>query len=425
MALPTNFKDDVLSASMNKMRRYEQIYNDDGSVSLEDVTEYEQIGSRFGAAQVNETNKAINDLAQTHTLKTYATPVDFGATTNDSISSIMNKMPNGAFVFFYINDTTSFPKVYEWVLSSLRSYGVTSAHGGVGIKKVANIHYIAWKKYNENALYDTQFYQSSSGMQQTSWQKHLNYSDIIDTLSGIKSNTESRKAAGALPVKEIYNTLEARTNGKAKIWEDGEGGNVQVESPGGVKWQMDAYDGNFRAYRNANNTIKPIFTFQGTDAGGDVLTSSKIIDSLSDVAANTTAKKIAGALAVKSLNTLVAGVRTYSTASSHIGSYDSANVRRKVWILQMSGFTEPASGIQTINVNSGVKFGVIFRLQAFAKNSGGNVYPLPYTANSNQFDTWLQSTDRKSDGDRFIFKNRLNWGAEYNLYIIAEYTEAT
>ena len=224
-------------------------------------------------------------------------------------------------------------------------------------------------------------------------------------------------------VTNTQNTLEARTNGKAKIWEDAEGGNVQVESPGGVKWQMDAYNGSFRAYASENGTIKPIFTFQRTDAGGDVLTSSKIIDSLSDVAANATAKKIAGALAVKSLNALVSGTRTYSSTSTIIGAYGSAAVRRKVWIVSMSNFTEPASGIQTININSGVLFGAIFRLQAFAKRSSGNVYLLPYTANTDQFGTWLQSTDRQSGGDRFIFKNRLNWGSEYNLYIIAEYTQ--
>lgn len=329
MALPTNFKDDVLSANMNKMRRYEQIINDDMSISLEDVTEYEQIGSRFGAAQVNATNKAVNDLG----------------TEVGSLSTA-------------INDVNA--KVGP--LASLTT----------GVK-----------------------------------------TSIVNAINWLKTQ-----------VTNTQNTLEARTNGKAKIWEDAGGGNVQVESPGGVKWQMDAYNGSFRAYAKENGTIKPIFTFQRTDAGGDVLTSSKIIDSLSDVAANATAKKIAGALAVKSLNTLVAGVRTYATTPSHIGSYGSAAVKRKVWIVTMSNFTEPSSGIQTINVNSGVKFGGIFHLQVFAKASSGNVYLLPYTANTEQFGTWLQSTDRQSDGDRFIFKNRLNWGAGYSLYIIAEYTEA-
>lgn len=59
--LPVNFKDDIL-ASSNPKRKYQQTFNTDGSVSLEDVTQYKQKGSEFGASQVNQTNGAINDI---------------------------------------------------------------------------------------------------------------------------------------------------------------------------------------------------------------------------------------------------------------------------------------------------------------------------------------------------------------------------
>ena len=59
--LPTNFKDDIL-ASSNTKRKYQQTFNSDGSVSLEDVTQYQQKGSDFGAQQVNQTNVAINNI---------------------------------------------------------------------------------------------------------------------------------------------------------------------------------------------------------------------------------------------------------------------------------------------------------------------------------------------------------------------------
>lgn len=59
--LPVNFKDDILAAS-NPKRKYQQTYNTDGSVSLEDVTVYTQQGSDFGASQVNQTNQAINNI---------------------------------------------------------------------------------------------------------------------------------------------------------------------------------------------------------------------------------------------------------------------------------------------------------------------------------------------------------------------------
>ena len=59
--LPVNFKDDILASSMGGKRRYNLIQNDDGTYSLEDVTEYTQTGSDFGAGQINATNKAVNE----------------------------------------------------------------------------------------------------------------------------------------------------------------------------------------------------------------------------------------------------------------------------------------------------------------------------------------------------------------------------
>lgn len=59
--LPVNFKDDVLQAEMAGKRKYRIIQNEDGTISLEDVTNYSQIGSNFGASQMNATNLAVNE----------------------------------------------------------------------------------------------------------------------------------------------------------------------------------------------------------------------------------------------------------------------------------------------------------------------------------------------------------------------------
>ena len=61
--LPTNYKDDVLASSMSGKRRYRKIENADGTISLEDVTDYTQVGSSFGASNINATNTAINAAA--------------------------------------------------------------------------------------------------------------------------------------------------------------------------------------------------------------------------------------------------------------------------------------------------------------------------------------------------------------------------
>lgn len=59
--LSVDFKDDIL-ASSNPKRRYQLIHNSDGTVSLEDVTAYQQNGSDFGAKEVNEERAAINKI---------------------------------------------------------------------------------------------------------------------------------------------------------------------------------------------------------------------------------------------------------------------------------------------------------------------------------------------------------------------------
>lgn len=61
--LPTNYMDDIMASSMDGKRRYNLIQNSDGTVSLEDVTNYTQVGSNFGAAQMNQTNTAVNNSA--------------------------------------------------------------------------------------------------------------------------------------------------------------------------------------------------------------------------------------------------------------------------------------------------------------------------------------------------------------------------
>lgn len=60
--LKTNYVDDVLDTNKNQLRKYQQIQNDDGTVSFVDVTEYTQVGTSFGAKDINDTNAAINDV---------------------------------------------------------------------------------------------------------------------------------------------------------------------------------------------------------------------------------------------------------------------------------------------------------------------------------------------------------------------------
>ncbi len=58
MGLKTDYKD----AMFDGQRRYRLIPNEDGTYSLPDETTYTQKGDRFGANDINATNKAINQI---------------------------------------------------------------------------------------------------------------------------------------------------------------------------------------------------------------------------------------------------------------------------------------------------------------------------------------------------------------------------
>ena len=62
MALKTNFTDDILAESMNGKRQYNVTENSNGTKSLEDVTDYQSVGSTFSAKDMNETNAAVNQV---------------------------------------------------------------------------------------------------------------------------------------------------------------------------------------------------------------------------------------------------------------------------------------------------------------------------------------------------------------------------
>ena len=57
--LRTDYKDDIFTGN----RKYNQIENPDNSISFQDVTDYAQQGDTYGAAEINETNEAINSLS--------------------------------------------------------------------------------------------------------------------------------------------------------------------------------------------------------------------------------------------------------------------------------------------------------------------------------------------------------------------------
>lgn len=98
--LKTNYVDDVLDSSKNQLRKYQQIQNDDGTVSFVDVTEYSTTGTSFGAKDINDTNAAVNEL-------------------NNSLSSVNNKLQDKP----QITVTSDFLQMYV-----VKRNGITQLH---------------------------------------------------------------------------------------------------------------------------------------------------------------------------------------------------------------------------------------------------------------------------------------------------------
>ena len=63
MALKTNYKDDIYEGN----RKYNQVNNSDGTISLVDQTVYTQEGDPFKSEDINATNMAINRLYDVRT----------------------------------------------------------------------------------------------------------------------------------------------------------------------------------------------------------------------------------------------------------------------------------------------------------------------------------------------------------------------
>lgn len=156
--LSTDFKDDILDPS-NYKRKYKQVVNNDGTFSFQDETTYQQVGSNYGAKEVNEERAAINNVYENKlvALDDVALVTEEGffvdalavkelnsnlAKANDSIATINNKLisivergtknnynytkySNGDMVMWskYTWDTNLTTSWYNWYFASSAAAG--------------------------------------------------------------------------------------------------------------------------------------------------------------------------------------------------------------------------------------------------------------------------------------------------------------
>lgn len=156
--LKTNYVDDVLDTTKNQLRKYQQIKNDDGTVSFVDVTEYTQVGTSFGAKDINDTNAAINDvngnLTKTNEtvssyFKTYTVGSGNGSELTDcndlplySIGYVYPTAKNNAF------STSNMVFTIGTILSSIVykvQFAISSDDGSLKTRYKSNGGWTAWK----------------------------------------------------------------------------------------------------------------------------------------------------------------------------------------------------------------------------------------------------------------------------------------
>lgn len=58
--LREDYKNDILASGMDNKRQYRMIQNANNTISLEDVTDYDQNGDTFSAGDINQTNNHVN-----------------------------------------------------------------------------------------------------------------------------------------------------------------------------------------------------------------------------------------------------------------------------------------------------------------------------------------------------------------------------
>lgn len=95
MTLKTNYKDYQFQEG-ETLRKYRQISNNDGTISLEDVTSYQQEGDRFSASDINSTNAKVNELDQDVSgLQTDVSTLQSNTSTLQTSVSNINTRLNG------------------------------------------------------------------------------------------------------------------------------------------------------------------------------------------------------------------------------------------------------------------------------------------------------------------------------------------
>lgn len=150
--LNNDYRDDILSSGMNGKRRYNMIHNDDGTVSFEDVTEYDQTGDDFNAGLINAITSNINELIPVLQAKSLIDVLwaSFTVPNNNEYveATVSIAVPEGTKEVVPIMISTQGEPIFIYALSfplgtiSDNNYTLTLAFNSKDAKSSTNVDYI-------------------------------------------------------------------------------------------------------------------------------------------------------------------------------------------------------------------------------------------------------------------------------------------
>lgn len=202
MALKTNFTDDILSESMNGKRQYNVTENSNGTKSLEDVTDYQSVGSTFSAKDMNETNAAVNQ-AYDDMGDEFNPEVDYAVgdytIRNNKVWKFTTAHPAGAWDESHVKATkilSEARELTEKILAETVDFGVVQINAG-------STTGLAIPKKDGYTIASATPY-SNSGSEST----QTNVITFVNAVSGAKKafykNTSSSAISNRLMVDVIY-----------------------------------------------------------------------------------------------------------------------------------------------------------------------------------------------------------------------------
>lgn len=195
-----DLKTDYKNSAFIGNRKYQLINNPDGStISFKDVTDYTNIGDDFGAEDINEINKAINELPNKDYINKLASQADNSFIPNKFISGYFNNTSYSSF-----NDS-------RWLYSGEYTASLSSGTPGLPIT-ITSATRIYVKTYNTSLtgapdttrplIIQDLFIPSLK----RSWRRYITYGTTIDWGTWIEQNVVSSSTNTILDIIKLTQT---------------------------------------------------------------------------------------------------------------------------------------------------------------------------------------------------------------------------